>query len=58
MLKIGAVPILLLQKAPERVTFFEPLDRSPQLKEVKKQLEEFLVKYLSNVTKEYRNGPI
>lgn len=50
MLWVGKVPILSLQKFPERVEFYaRPLTRSPQLSQLYDELQVFMGKYLVSV---------
>lgn len=60
VLLLGELPILTLQKAPEQAVFnTRLLTRSPQLREINKELKDFMQKYLSGVeVKHSRKGVI
>lgn len=53
---LGSVPILTVKHSPDRVIFHDTvLSRSPQLRQVKVGVEQFMEKFLRGVEKEY-NG--
>lgn len=55
---ISSLPVISLQKAPDKVTFHSSMKRSSQLKEVQILVEKFLDDYLSSVEREVEDGPI
>jgi len=53
LIAIGGVPIMTLKQAPDRVIFHtKALNRSPQLRYIYAELEEFFKMYLPAVTKQ------
>lgn len=59
MLLVKDVPLLTMKKAPARLVFHTAtLSRSPQFKEIHKQLNQFMSKYLPAVRKEDSDATI
>jgi hypothetical protein len=59
LLKIGQVPIAKVHKASDTIVIFTSvLDRSRQLRQVRRMLEEFMDDYLAGVIKEYSDANI
>lgn len=48
--------LFTLQLEPDRVLFGKELDRSPQLREVKKAVDKFMERYLAGVNRDYYDG--
>ena len=57
---IGNLPILAIKKNPDEITFYDNiLGRSPQLRQVKQELERFVEKYLGAIeTKHDERGVV
>lgn len=59
LMQLGNVPLMTLQHAPEKVTFHcLTFERSPQLREIKKEVEKFLDKYLMGIEKEESHASV
>lgn len=50
---IGHTKIFTLTNAPKKIVFYSCLDRSPQLREVKKEIEQFMHDFLGGVEVSY-----
>lgn len=55
-LYVADVLLFTLQLEPDRVLFGKELDRSPQLREVKKAVDKFMERYLAGVSRDYYDG--
>lgn len=58
IISIFDVPIMAVGKHPKRVELFSSLDRSPQFRDIKAQLEDFMSVYLQGVEIQHREGTV
>lgn len=59
ILLLGGAPLCSLQHAPEVITFHARVfNRSPQLRQVRRELEKFLNSYLGGVKKEENHANV